>query len=167
MTGKTHSAAGILVGAAVATHYQLDIFEMTTSIVLSALASIFPDICHTKSKIGQKLPLLSFIFKHLFGHRTLTHSLVFVLSIYFVLHMIETPIYYMISIICGMLSHIILDMLTPRGVHLFFPIPIRVRFPIYFKTGGLMDLSLATTFSLVTIYVLFESSVKHLILNGL
>lgn len=27
MTGKTHSAAGILIGAAVGIHFQLDIFE--------------------------------------------------------------------------------------------------------------------------------------------
>ncbi|ELH0915203.1 metal-dependent hydrolase [Staphylococcus pseudintermedius] len=163
MTGKTHSAAGILIGAAVGIHFQLDIFEMATCIVVSGLASIFPDICHTRSEIGQRLPIISLIFKHLFGHRTFTHSLLFMFVVYYALHMIETPIYYMIGIICGMLSHVILDMLTPRGVHLFFPIPIRIRFPIHFKTGGTIDLSLATTFSFVTLYLLFESTMKQIL----
>lgn len=162
MTGKTHSAAGVLIGAVVATQHQLDIFEMATCIVVSGLASILPDVCHTRSKVGQRLPILSHLIKHLFGHRTFTHSLLFLLCIYFLLHTIETPNYYMIGIICGMLSHVILDMLTPKGVHLFFPIPLRIRFPLHFKTGGMVDLSLATAFSFVTLYVLFESTMKQL-----
>ncbi|ARJ50323.1 metal-dependent hydrolase [Staphylococcus lutrae] len=163
MTGKTHSTAGILIGTVVATQHHLDIFEMTTCMVVSGLASLLPDICHTRSKMGQRLPILSHIIKHLFGHRTFTHSLLFMIGIYFILHTIETPNYYMMGIIYGMLSHVLLDMLTPRGVHLFFPIPIRIRFPIHFKTGGIVDLSLATTFSFVTLYVLFESTMKQFI----
>lgn len=163
MTGKTHAAAGLLVGTAVAIHFELDIFETVTSMVIAGLASIFPDICHTQSKIGRKVRLLSWIIKRLFGHRTLTHSLLFIGIIYGLLYSIQTPIYYMISIICGMLSHIILDMLTPRGVHLLFPLPIRVRFPVQFKTGGFLDLSLATTFSILTVYMLFDEAFKHAI----
>ncbi|MGV3041954.1 metal-dependent hydrolase [Staphylococcus rostri] len=163
MTGKTHAAAGLLVGTAVALHFELDIFETVTSMVIAGIASIFPDICHTRSKIGRKLWLLSWIIKHLFGHRTLTHSILFIAMIYGLLYVIHTPIYYMISIICGMLSHVILDMLTPRGVHLLFPLPIRVRFPIHFKTGGLVDLSLATTFSILTIYMLFDEGFKYVL----
>ncbi|UXR77920.1 MULTISPECIES: metal-dependent hydrolase [unclassified Staphylococcus] len=163
MTGKTHAAAGLLVGTAVAMHFELDIFETVTSMVIASIASVFPDICHTQSKIGRKVPLLSWIIKRLFGHRTLTHSILFIVMIYGLLYTIQTPIYYMISIICGMLSHVILDMLTPRGVHLLFPLPIRVRFPIQFKTGGLLDLSLATTFSILTIYILFDEGVRNII----
>ncbi|UEX90638.1 metal-dependent hydrolase [Staphylococcus ratti] len=163
MTGKTHSSAGLLIGAMVATHFELDVFESVTAIVLAGIASLFPDICHTRSKMGQRFKLTSFIIKHLFGHRTFTHSFLFVLIIYYLLTLIQTPLYYMISIICGMLSHVLLDMLTPRGVRLLFPIPLRVRFPIQFKTGGLVDLSLASTFSLLTLYILFEAPIKRVL----
>ena len=163
MTGKTHSSAGLLIGSMVVTHFQLDVFESVTAIVIAGLASIFPDICHTQSKISQRLKLISFVVKHLFGHRTFTHSIVFMLICYYLLTLIQTPIYYMISIICGMLSHVILDMLTPRGVRLLFPLPVRVRLPIQFKTGGLMDLSLASAFSFLTIYILFEAPIKRIL----
>ncbi|MCO4329968.1 metal-dependent hydrolase [Staphylococcus hyicus] len=165
MTGKTHSSAGLLIGAMVATHFELDVFETVTAIVIAGIASIFPDICHTKSKIGQRLKFVSFIIKHLFGHRTFTHSLLFISICYYLLTLIQTPLYYMISIICGMLSHVILDMLTPRGVRLLFPLPIRVRFPIHFKTGGLVDLSLASTFSFLTLYILFEVPIKRVLMT--
>ncbi|REH74500.1 metal-dependent hydrolase [Staphylococcus felis] len=163
MTGKTHSAAGLLIGAVVARHFELNLIEAVTCIVISGVASIFPDICHTQSKIGKHFRILSLFIKHMFGHRTLTHSLIFMGLIFFLLHMLQIPIYYMIGVICGMLSHVILDMLTPRGVKLFFPLPIRVRFPIQFKTGGILDLSLASTFSIMTMFVLFESTMKQLI----
>ncbi|SUK10814.1 membrane bound metal dependent hydrolase [Staphylococcus agnetis] len=165
MTGKTHSSAGLLIGAMVATHFELDVFESVTAIVIAGIASIFPDICHTKSKIGQRLKILSFIVKHLFGHRTFTHSLLFIILSYYLLTLIQTPLYYMISIICGMLSHVILDMLTPRGVRLLFPLPIRLRFPIHFRTGGLVDLSLASTFTLLTVYILFETPIKRVLMT--
>ncbi|QLK86561.1 metal-dependent hydrolase [Staphylococcus sp. 17KM0847] len=161
MTGKTHIAAGLCVGTATALHYNLDIYSTATCIFLAGIASIFPDICHTKSKIGRKFPIISWLIKQFFGHRTLTHSLLFLFLIYMILHFIETPIYYMISIIYGMLSHVILDMLTPRGVRLLFPLPISIGFPIRFKTGGLLDVSLATAFGLMMVYMLFDEAFHY------
>ncbi|MDT4038990.1 metal-dependent hydrolase, partial [Staphylococcus aureus] len=72
-----------------------------------------------------------------------THSLLFIAIIVCLLYVIQTPSYYLVTIILGLLSHVILDMLTPRGVKLFYPIPINVKFLVVFKTGGLVDISLA------------------------
>jgi hypothetical protein len=33
-------------------------------------------------------------------------------------------------------------MLTPRGVKLLYPIPLAIKFPFTFKTGGFLDASL-------------------------
>ncbi|MDN8848657.1 metal-dependent hydrolase, partial [Staphylococcus aureus] len=60
-----------------------------------------------------------------------------------------------------------LDMLTPRGVKLFYPVPISVKFPVVFKTGGLVDLSLASALSIGAIYVIFQPSIHKLLLNWL
>ena len=130
---------------------------------LSVVSSLLPDICHTGSKIGRKLKLLSLIIRLLFGHRTFTHSLLFIGIIVFLLNLIQTPTYYLVSIIGGMASHVILDMLTPRGVKLLYPIPLTIKFPFTFKTGGLVDVSLATALSIGALYILFQTSISHLL----
>ena len=99
---QTHVSAGLLVGALTTEHFQTDLFSTVTVICLSVVSSLLPDICHTGSKIGRKLKLLSLIIRLLFGHRTFTHSL-FIGIIVFLLNLIQTP-YYLVSIIGGMLS---------------------------------------------------------------
>ena len=130
MTGKTHASCGLLVGAWTTQYYQTDIFTTVTVMCLATMASLLPDICHMRSKIGRRLKLISFIIRLLFGHRTFTHSLIFVF--------------------------LILDMLTPRGVQLFYPLPQNIHFPITVKTGGWMDLSLATALTVGAAYTLFQ-----------
>ena len=90
-------------------------------------------------------------------------SLLFIGIIVFLLNLIQTPTYYLVSIIGGMASHVILDMLTPRGVKLLYPIPLTIKFPFTFKTGGLVDVSLATALSIGALYILFQTSISHLL----
>ncbi|WP_142241795.1 metal-dependent hydrolase, partial [Staphylococcus epidermidis] len=116
MTGKTHASCGFLVGAITTQYFHTDIFTSISVIVLSVISSILPDICHTQSKIGRRFRLTSFFVRILFGHRTFTHSLLFIIGISFLLYFIQTPMYYMVAIVIGMFSHVILDILTPRGV---------------------------------------------------
>ncbi|EKU45837.1 metal-dependent hydrolase [Staphylococcus massiliensis] len=164
MTGKTHLACGMFVGALSIQYFKEDIFVSTTIMTLAALSSLLPDICHASSKVGRKFKLLSFVIRTVFGHRTFTHSLLFMGIIYVLLNFIHTPNYYVFPIIGGICSHIILDMLTKRGVKLLYPIPISVKFPFQFKTGGTVDLSLASTFSAVTLYIFFKDYI-HQYLN--
>lgn len=163
MTGKTHGACGTLVGALTINYYQTDLFTTVTILCLSLVSSLLPDICHTKSKLGRHFKILSVIVNIFFGHRTFTHSLLFIVLITILLSLIKTPNYYMVSILGGMLSHVILDMLTPRGVKFLYPLPINIKFPITFKTGGLVDLSLATALSIGAGYVLFQPYLNYYI----
>ena len=78
--GKTHASCGLLVGAWTTQYYQTDIFTTVTVMCLATMASLLPDICHMRSKIGRRLKLISFIIRLLFGHRTFTHSLIFVFN---------------------------------------------------------------------------------------
>lgn len=157
MTGKTHMSAGLLVGALTTEHFQTDLFSTVTVICLAIVSSLFPDICHTRSKIGRQFKLLSFFVNLIFGHRTFTHSLLFMGMIGFLLILIQTPPYYLVSIIGAIASHVILDMLTPRGVKLLYPIPLTIKFPFTFKTGGLLDASLATALSIGSLYIFFQT----------
>ncbi|MDT3960157.1 metal-dependent hydrolase [Staphylococcus kloosii] len=163
MTGKTHASCGVLVGALAIEYYKTDLFTSVTIVVLAVIASLLPDICHTQSKIGRKIRVLSFFIRLLFGHRTFTHSILFIVIIGFALYVIQTPQYYFITIITGLISHVILDMLTPKGVKLFYPIPLTVKLPITFKTGGLVDLSLASALIIGSLYTLFKSNIDDLI----
>ena len=157
MTGKTHASCGFLVGALAIEYYETDLFISVTVVTLAIISSLLPDICHAQSRIGRRFKFISIIIRLLFGHRTFTHSILFVSIIAALLYMIQTPNYYLITIICGLLSHVILDMLTPRGVKLLYPIPISIKFPVQFKTGGLVDLSLATSLTIGGFYTLFQS----------
>ncbi|CAM3169714.1 metal-dependent hydrolase [Staphylococcus argensis] len=167
MTGKTHLSCGILVGAGLVSYYDTDIFTSITLVTLAALSSIFPDICHTRSKVGRKFKLLSWVIRLLFGHRTFTHSLSFIAFVGILLYLLQTPNYYATAIIAGMISHIILDMLTPRGVKLLYPLPINVKFPVTFKTGGAVDTALATALTIGAVYLLFSSFWQEVFYNML
>ena len=133
MTGKTHASCGLLVGALTIEYFHTDLFTSITVITLAVISSLVPDICHTQSKIGRRFKLISFFIRMIFGHRTFTHSLLFIAIIVCLLYVIQTPSYYLVTIILGLLSHVILDMLTPRGVKLFYPIPINVIFHPFFN----------------------------------
>ena len=163
MTGKTHASCGILVGTLAIEYYKTDLFTSVTIVVLAVIASLLPDICHTQSKIGRKIRIVSFFIRLLFGHRTFTHSILFIVIIGLGLYVIQTPQYYFMTIITGLISHVILDMLTPKGVKLFYPIPLTVKLPITFKTGGLVDLSLASALIIGSLYTLFKSNIDDLI----
>ena len=47
-------------------------------------------------------------------------------------------------------------MVTPKGVKLLYPLPITIKTPLNFKTGGLVDLSLANALTVGAIYVFFK-----------
>lgn len=155
MTGKTHLAFGILLGTCYAIHTTADIGAEAAMIGTTALFSIFPDICHTGSKVGRKLFPISLLIRLFFGHRTLTHSLLFVALTAVILTLLNIQFNYIICACIGIISHILLDMMTPRGVALLFPLEVKVTMPVTFKTGGVIDLSLATTFTILTFYFIY------------
>ncbi|WP_249662120.1 metal-dependent hydrolase, partial [Lysinibacillus fusiformis] len=96
----------------------------------SVIGALLPDICHRGSKIGRTVPILAKLVNTVFGHRSITHSLLFLL---FVMVALDTLIPYKaisIRIIIGMASHILLDMSTKKGVKLFFPATVYIRFPL-------------------------------------
>ncbi|MCI3987952.1 metal-dependent hydrolase, partial [Bacillus vallismortis] len=49
-----------------------------------AVGALIPDICHTHSKIGRRFPILAKVVSSVFGHRTFTHILLFLLIMFFI-----------------------------------------------------------------------------------
>lgn len=125
MKGKAHAIGGLLSTAGIhllLSYYQSPLSPDLIDLYLgSFLGSLLPDIDHKKSMLGS-------IFYLPVKHRTLTHSLLFL----FVVSIIVT--HHKPSLGCGIflgiLSHLILDMLSPKssGIMLFYPCKKKIRF---------------------------------------
>ena len=149
MTGKTHIMGGVASCTAAAYFYGYDPVFMTASGVIGAL---IPDICHTKSKIGRRLPILSAVVSSVFGHRTFTHSLLFLLITAFAAHLYFADQSIHVGLMAGMASHLLLDAGTVNGIKLFFPSAIKVRLPLYIKTGGKAEQVVLAVLTVVSCY---------------
>ncbi|MDI2587548.1 metal-dependent hydrolase [Psychrobacillus sp. NEAU-3TGS] len=149
MTGKTHIIGGITASLAFA---QTSNYETVLLVGAGVVGALIPDICHGGSKIGRKLPLLSKIISTLFGHRSFTHSLLFLFLIGILLNSFVTNESIIAGILVGMVSHYILDMATKNGIKLLYPIKVTVRFPITTKTGGAVEDVVFAALSLLTVY---------------
>ena len=164
MTGKTHSATGLFSGLIISNYMGCQ-GAMTLAMVTGAvLGSLLLDIDNVHSQIGNRMPvvewtvhgcqrairLLSGILprkmgenvRSMIGHRGLLHSLLVPAAMLLALQVIgkTTGIEkaFLIGMIAGDLSHLILDMFS-GGVPLLMPFSVaRIRV-CNFRTGGIVD----------------------------
>lgn len=118
----SHTVGGTLaVGAGLylLNKYQIDLFNPLYLTGGAVVGALLPDIDHPQSYLGRKIRFLSNILYSTIGHRTFTHSFLFT----FILGIIVSFFNYSLStgLVIGILSHILLDMLTARGVSIFYP----------------------------------------------
>ncbi|HIT34527.1 MAG TPA: metal-dependent hydrolase [Candidatus Faecousia intestinigallinarum] len=119
MQGKTHLAAGLLIGATMGGN--------SLSIISACvLGSILPDIDISTSKLGQRAKPVSWCFQHLLGHRQMLHSPL-IYAVLFSLARLTSPALQQLlqPLFFGIASHLFLDMLNPTGIPLLWPIPKR------------------------------------------
>lgn len=149
MLAKTHILGGVAAGLGTATITTADPFIITAA---AAAGALIPDICHTGSTIGKKLPLLSKVISLMFGHRTFTHSLLFLGLAAWLLIWLPLHIDVMLGIIVGMASHLILDGMTKNGIKLFYPLKTTIRSPIPIRTGGPFEKLFFVALAVLSIY---------------
>jgi len=154
MTGKTHITGGIAAGLAYSYFSGMDPIILTGAGIIGAL---LPDICHGGSMIGRKLPVTSKIVNLIFGHRSFTHSLLFLVIMAFLLRAFQPYDAVTAGIIVGMVSHYILDMGTKSGIQLFFPLDYRVRFPLTTKTGSIVEEVIFSLLALASFYYGYQA----------
>src|SRR5699024_2134058 len=154
MTGKTHMIGGLTVGAVsqYAGYFSSDLLFIGACVA----GSILPDICHGGSKIGRKLPLLSHLIRLIFGHRTVTHSLLFMIILGALMPLTPITTSIISGILIGIASHLLLDAATARGIELLWPMSIKVRLPIYTHTGGIVEHAVMVSMALVTGYIGYQ-----------
>ncbi|WP_172369507.1 metal-dependent hydrolase [Sporosarcina jiandibaonis] len=154
MTGKTHIIGGIAASLAYAQFTNHDPLIMLGAGIMGAL---LPDICHGGSKIGRKLSIVSKIINTLFGHRTFTHSLLFLVIIAWLLSSFIPSDAVKAGVLAGMVSHYVLDMATKKGIKLFFPLSMTVRFPLTTKTGSKIEGLVFSILSLLSFYYGYQA----------
>lgn len=150
MTGKTHIMAGITATTVIAA--MTDTYQPEWFIAAGAAGGLLPDICHSGSKIGRRFPAISKVVNTIFGHRTFTHSLLFLALLAFILSKFVSNPSITMGLLVGVSTHLILDATTKQGIKLLYPAKIAIRFPITTRTGGKVEGILLLVLTLVTLY---------------
>lgn len=115
---KTHFLSGAVAGYALAGNWK--------GAIIGGIAGILPDIDEPRSKVGRPLFFVSIPLNQILGHRTLTHSLIFVGALWFILQFFTD---WADVIAVGLLAHILGDMLTGK-VNVLYPIPLGIGLPV-------------------------------------
>lgn len=122
---------------------QLSLATIISALLANQLGGIAPDIDQPTAPFWRNLPVGSifgkFFGKMLGGHRFLTHSIIGLVLMGFLVHWLLVflqPIIPTVQIdivwwafMIGMISHLIMDSFTKEGVPWLLPIPIKFGFP--------------------------------------
>lgn len=145
MNAPTHIVGGFVLAGTLCSFTDVNIFSNHEYIIACTVFSLLPDIDSTKSLIGKSFYPIAWILNRKFGHRTITHSLLFLLIVFLVLFSLYLFRYLpntdLIKIsIFSLISHYVFDMITVSGIPLLYPwfknacvIPGNVNFR--FKSG--------------------------------
>ena len=126
MSGPNHIVGGtVFTGLFASLMFGINILASPVTIAVAIVASLLPDIDHTRSTVGKIVyPLAKWINRR-YGHRTITHGmpcfalltiLSGVIERTFFGHLEWTAIFSL-----GYFSHLVLDMFTLQGVPLMYP----------------------------------------------
>ena len=127
MTAPNHIAGGLFFAGFWTSFWNINIFQKPQYIAVAIVSSLLADIDHSRSAIGLAFfPISNWLDKK-YGHRTITHSLSFLIAATFTVLIIERNLlsedWNGITVIFffGFLSHLVIDMITIAGVPLLYP----------------------------------------------
>jgi len=86
----------------------------------AAGSALLPDLDKRNGIVGRLFPYFSEPLEYRFGHRTLTHSLPFLVVLALLLWPL-LPFGWWLALVAGYGSHSLADMMTPQGVAWFWP----------------------------------------------
>lgn len=120
MNGASHVIGGVTAAMLLGIHKPLPL----AVVVISAL---LPDIDRSNSLLGRFIPVLPGMLEQTPGKRTLTHSLLFGLSLYLLLGILHPA--WQWPFIVGYVSHLVLDVFVGR-ITLLWPLPFKIGVPL-------------------------------------
>ncbi|WP_028298091.1 metal-dependent hydrolase [Olivibacter sitiensis] len=125
MTTPNHLAGGLVFTGICASLWNVNVFQAPAYLVITAVASLLPDIDHTRSIIGKLCYPIARMIAKKYSHRTITHSLLFLLASTLAFHLANRYFIHLPSatliFFFSVLSHFILDMVTIQGIPFFYP----------------------------------------------
>jgi inner membrane protein len=123
MQGFNHVAGGLVFTGIFASFADQNIYEKPETLLMTIGFSLLPDIDHTKSIIGKSVYPLSQWIMRKYGHRTITHSLIFWIICVMLVQLIDN-LFHRNNVLIAALSlgsHLIFDMCTRQGIPIFYP----------------------------------------------
>jgi inner membrane protein len=151
MLFRTHLAFSFLIGLYLIEF--LDINEQILFMVVLLFFSVFPDVDERTSKIFKKLKPFSYLAA-LFGHRNIFHTIYFPVAIFLVLYIFNLKLL-SIAVLVGYLLHLFLDLITKKGLALFYPLS-KKRIKGFVKVGSLIENLIFLVFIVLIVYKLFS-----------
>jgi len=142
---KTHLAFSFLLALFLFKYFSLNFYLF---LIIFTLAGILPDIDHSKSWIGRKVKLLSWLINFVFGHRKLIHSMFFAIFLAIIIKLFFNDYY--IPFFLGYLSHLFLDALTKQGVRVFYPFKFKTSWII--RTNSMVEKLLLIIVIILIVY---------------
>ena len=151
MLAFTHVAAGCASSLLIAEYLHATPVQTVLIMAGGIIGSHLPDIDHPKSAFGSRVLPLSIPISTVFGHRGVTHSLLAVAGmswlIWWSLHHLHWHQGYAVPVVVGVatgyLSHLAGDWLTNSGIPLLWPSKRRFVSPLKLCTGDLREYLLA------------------------
>ena len=124
MRFANHVTGGFVFTGTMCSLFDINILSSPILLTTCIVGSILPDIDHTRSLIGKVFYPLSRWISRRWGHRTITHSLLFLIftiaTTRFIEEFLNVPHLSIVSTF-SIISHLILDMITVQGIPLFYP----------------------------------------------
>lgn len=125
MNAPNHIVGGFTFTGIFASILGVNILSDVSYLLLIGIGALLPDIDHTKSIIGKIFYPFAKMINRSYGHRTITHSLIFIVVSTAMISAFQAAFFpsYPAGLLFGLAlsSHIIFDMMTVMGVPLFYP----------------------------------------------
>lgn len=161
MLQKTHTLAGVVAAECVIIHFNQPLisWEAGTALLIGCIVGPLADIDKKGSTMAQILLPLSWVLQLLrVKHRTLTHSLLFLVLLGYLLA--PLPEFFYWTILAAYASHPLIDLLNDQGVALLWPINKKFRLlpkPIGIDTGSFQEIVFRIILAVVAIILPFIS----------
>jgi len=126
MNAPTHILGGYVFAGTMCSFTDVNVFGSPEYIVACAVFSVLPDIDTTKSAIGKICYPVAWVLYRKFGHRTITHSflfLFFIWALFYALFRFEViPNTDLVKIaVFSTIGHFVFDMITVSAIPLLYP----------------------------------------------